>query len=320
MKRNIKYTGAVVLLLLSNSASFAQQVEDKPVEIPQIFFEPVTYIWMMLAFILIVTIYVLTRSVNALTKELDRRFKAEAGITETVTPMAEYVEKNEETAWDKLMKAMTRSVPVEKEKDVMLDHNYDGIRELDNQLPPWWKYGFYLTIVFGLVYLVVYHVSGSANLQLAEYQESIDQAEQERQSRIAMSANYITEENVKMTTDPNELAEGKDIYMKNCVACHGEKGEGKVGPNLTDEFWIHGGGVKNIFHTINEGVPAKGMISWKNQFSPKKIAELSSYILTLKGTNPAGGLDPQGDKWIDVQDSSVAAAPPDSANLTIASK
>lgn len=305
MKKIIINTGIMVFLSMQGFAQAAteQVKKSEPVQIPQMFFEPVTYIWLLMGFILIITIYALSRSVNALTRELERQVRGYVAEEEE-QKMAEFVHKS--NLWTKLMDALTRSVPVEHEKDVMLDHNYDGIRELDNQLPPWWKYGFYLTIIFAFIYLTVYHVSGTAKLQLAEYDESMKQAETERAERIAASANYITEDNVTVTTDANELAAGHDLFMKNCVACHGEKGEGKVGPNLTDDFWIHGGGVKNIFKTINEGVPAKGMISWKSQLSPKNIAELSNYILTLHGTNPPGAKEPQGDKWVE------ALAPADS--------
>jgi cytochrome c oxidase cbb3-type subunit 3 len=213
----------------------------------------------------------------------------------------------------KVMKWMTRSVPVAREADVMLDHNYDGIRELDNQLPPWWKWGFYFTIAFAVVYLLSYHVAGTGKLSLAEYQDEMQTAKLELEARMKNSAGFITFDNVTKLSDPQEIAGGKQVFEKLCVACHGNEGQGNVGPNLTDVYWLNGGGIKNIFHTITEGVPAKGMISWKSQLSPKQIQQVASYILTLQGTHPAGAKEPQGEQWTEeAKTDSVAVIKPDS--------
>jgi cytochrome c oxidase cbb3-type subunit 3 len=199
----------------------------------------------------------------------------------------------------KIYLRMVDSVPVAKEKDILLDHDYDGIHELDNNLPPWWKYGFYVTIVFAFVYMVVYHVTGTGKLQKAEYEEEINVAEIQKQERMKNSAEFVTEESVTALTEADAIGKGKEIFEKNCAACHRTDGGGQVGPNLTDEFWIHGGGIKNIFKVITFGVPAKGMISWQAQLSPKQIQQVSSYILTMEASNPAGAKEPQGDKWVD---------------------
>lgn len=211
------------------------------------------------------------------------------------------------------MQSLTRAVPIERERDVMLDHDYDGIRELDNQLPPWWKWGFALTIVFAFIYLFSYHLSGTGKLQLAEYDEQIQEAARQREELMARSAAFVTSENVVVIKDASGLAEGKGIFEKNCVACHRSDGGGNVGPNLTDEYWIHGGGIKNVFATVSNGVPAKGMISWKSQLSPKQIQEVASYVLTLEGTHPADAKAPQGDLWVATPApvDSTAAAPLD---------
>jgi cytochrome c oxidase cbb3-type subunit 3 len=215
------------------------------------------------------------------------------GETKSFSP--EKIKK--ESAWSKLMKALKRSVPVTQEADVMLDHNYDGIRELDNQLPPWWKWGFYFTILFAFVYLFYYHVSGKGKLQLGEYADELKQAQLAADERMKDAANNINDANVVAFTDAHEIAEGKNIFMKNCVACHGNFGQGNIGPNLTDDYWLHGGGIKNVFHTITEGYPMKGMISWKAQLAPKQIQEVASFVLTLHGTNPEAAKEPQGDLW-----------------------
>ncbi|CAN5667908.1 cbb3-type cytochrome c oxidase N-terminal domain-containing protein [soil metagenome] len=261
--------------------------------------------WLLFGITMFVVIsfvfYALAKSVIVLSRKLLGEEPAKDLVEEPAVPKV--------TIWTKLMDSMTRSVPIAKEADVMLDHNYDGIRELDNQLPPWWKWGFVFTIVFAVIYLISYHVTGTGKLSLQEYSDELKQAQLDKEERMKDAANNITEENVVAFTDAHEIAEGKNIFEKSCLACHGNLGQGNVGPNLTDEFWLHGGGIKNVFKTITEGVPNKGMISWKTQLAPKQIQEVASFILTLKGTNPEGAKDPQGDKWAEEikTDSSASA-------------
>ncbi len=196
-----------------------------------------------------------------------------------------------------LWKKLNRAVPVTEEKDILFDHDYDGIRELDNQLPPWWKYLFYITILYAVVYFSIYHVFGIGKSSAEKYQASIEKAEKEAAEYRKQMAEDITPETVTVLKDEASLSEGKDIFLKNCLPCHGDKGQGIVGPNLTDQYWIHGGGIKNIFTTITNGVPEKGMISWKTQLSPKQIQKVASYVLSLQGTNPPNAKEPQGELW-----------------------
>lgn len=198
---------------------------------------------------------------------------------------------------DTLMKSLTDAVPVEEEESILLDHDYDGIRELDNNLPPWWKYGFYLTIVFAVVYLFNYHVSGSSDLQEVEYQKEMAQAKLEVEEYMKTSANAVDESNVKLLADQKDIDAGKDVFMASCAACHGKAGEGTVGPNLTDIYWLHGGSIQDVFKSIKYGWPEKGMKSWKEDLSPIQIAQVTSFIHSLKGTNPANGKAPQGDAY-----------------------
>lgn len=195
------------------------------------------------------------------------------------------------------MHKLTGSTPIEKEDSIILDHNYDGIKELDNSLPPWWLYLFYATIVFGFVYMLHYHVFNSGPSSAQEYVQEVEFA----QAQLAANASgpAITEETVTALTDAGALSSGKDIFIKNCAACHGQKGEGLVGPNMTDDFWIHGGGIKNVYKIIKNGVIEKGMISWKSQLSPAQMQDVGSYILSLKGTNPPNPKAPQGDKYVE---------------------
>lgn len=196
-----------------------------------------------------------------------------------------------------LLEKLNASVAIEKEKDIMFDHEYDGIRELDNDLPPWWKYGFYVTIVFAGIYLFHYHVAKSGNLQIAEYNKSVEAAKIAKAEFDKNNANNVNESNVKMLTDKAEIAKGGSVFKETCSACHGQLGEGGVGPNLTDAYWIHGGSIKDIFTTIKYGWPDKGMKSWQADFSPSQISALASYIKTLAGTNPPNAKAPQGDLY-----------------------
>lgn len=213
--------------------------------------------------------------------------------------------------WDKWDRIFNRSVPVTQESEVMTDHEYDGIRELDNSLPPWWKYMFYFTIVFGFAYLLVYHVFRTQPLQSAEYVNEVADAELMKKKKSSGSQNEIDENNVALLTDAAMLTAGKGIYDGNCASCHGTLGQGGVGPNLTDEFWLHGGGMQNIYNTIKNGVTEKGMIAWKSQLSPAAMQKVSSYILSLQNTNPAGAKPPQGEKWVE-KTNEVSAQPSDS--------
>lgn len=184
-------------------------------------------------------------------------------------------------------------VPMEREHEVMTDHEYDGIKELDNSMPTWWVYMFYATIVFAVVYVWYYHFSGNGVLQDKEYQMELVAAEEQ----VKKAADAMNENTVTLITDKSMLGEGEQLYMDNCVACHGKLGEGGVGPNLTDPNWLHGGDIQSVFKTIKYGVPSKGMIAWQAQLSPKQIQQVASYIKSLKGTNPPNGKEPQGDVY-----------------------
>jgi cytochrome c oxidase cbb3-type subunit 3 len=168
------------------------------------------------------------------------------------------------------------AVPIEREHEILMDHEYDGIRELDNKLPPWWVAMFYITIVFAFVYMWFYH-GEDGRLQDDEYVASM--AEAEVQMRLA--ADKVNENNVTLITSGPRLDKGKEIFAVNCASCHGPKGEGKIGPSLVDATWLHGGDIKDVFKTVKYGVPAKGMIPWQTQLSPAQIQEVSSYIKSI---------------------------------------
>lgn len=184
--------------------------------------------------------------------------------------------------------------PIQEEASIDLGHDYDGIRELDNRLPPWWLYGFYLTIIFAGLYLYRYHVAKSAPLSKEELAISLEQAAAEKEEYLKKSANNIDENTVVYLTSPADHDAGKAIFITICAACHLPDGGGSVGPNMTDNYFIHGGSIKDLFKTIKYGYPEKGMKSWKDDYSPTQIAQLASYVKSLVGTKPAKGKEPQG--------------------------
>ena len=197
--------------------------------------------------------------------------------------------------WNRIFKSATGAVPVEKESTILLEHDYDGIRELDNHLPPWWKWLFYISIAFGALYLLAFHVFHIFPLSGEEYKRQVAKADTELKAKKAQSAQAIDENNVVFSNDPAIISNGKAIFIKNCVACHAADGGGGVGPNLTDKFWIHGGSIRNIFNTIKYGVPDKGMITWQSLLNPTEIRDVACYIYTLEGTKPANPKEPQGE-------------------------
>ena len=192
----------------------------------------------------------------------------------------------------------TGAVAIEHEKDIMIDHPHDGIYELDNRLPPWWINMFYATIVFSIGYFAYYHYFDAGKLPLDEYKEELRVGEIQKIQAADRQVNAVNENNVVALTDKTSLETGHEIFIGKCAVCHGQKGEGTVGPNMTDDYWLHGGSIKNVFHTIYNGVPDKGMIAWSNQMRPAEIQAVASYILTLKGTNPLNPKAPQGDKYV----------------------
>ena len=197
-------------------------------------------------------------------------------------------EKREPTWVDKMFQIK----PTFLDAEVDLKEDFDGISELDNPPPPWFMWLFYSTVVFAGVYLVRYTWMHYAPGQVEEYNADM----KEVLAMKAKAAGNVDENNVTIETDKAKLAEAASIFKEKCAVCHGEKAEGKNGPNLTDDNWIHGNSAKEVFKTIKYGVLEKGMVAWKDQISPVKMKALTTYILTLRGTNPAGAKAPEGEK------------------------
>lgn len=201
--------------------------------------------------------------------------------------------------WFKDQYAKLNSVkPMEAEGEILLDHDYDGIMELDNDLPPWWKYGFYASIIAAFAYMAYFHVFGGIT-QKEEFQIEMAKAQLAVEEYKKNAPNLIDASSVTLLTEEADLEVGKQIFIEKCVACHRADAGGAIGPNLTDEYWIFGGDISAVFNTISEGGrPGKGMISWKQDLKPAEMAQVGSYILSLQGTNPPNPKAPEGDLWV----------------------
>ena len=260
------------------------------------------YSLLTVIFLELLILYVLLYNLKLLLK---RETTALKGIEESAEPAPSALSD----WWDKFNDFR----PMKEEAAIDLGHNYDGIRELDNRLPPWWIYGFYLTIFVACIYLYRYHVSSHpAPSSKEELAIALKEAEADKVEYLKHAANSVDETNVKLLTAAADLEAGKAIFTTICATCHRADAGGNVGPNLTDEFWIHGGGIKDIFKTIKYGYPEKGMKSWKDDYTPSQIAQLASYVRSIKGSNPVNPKAPQGTLYVEEAakaDSSKAAAP-----------
>src|SRR5690606_6513216 len=215
----------------------------------------------------------------------------EAEESALVVPKAE--RKKRRKAWWNKVAGLN---PLETEEEIMIDHEYDGIRELDNPTPLWFNALFYSTIVFAVGYLLVYDVFGWGMNQEEEYLAQMEQAETDRLAFLEASGSNIDENSVTVDLSPEFVAAGQEIYLLNCGMCHGNQGEGLIGPNLTDDFWLHGGEVGDIFRTIKYGVPDKGMVPWEANLTPVQIAQVANYIVSIVGTNPPNPKAAEGEK------------------------
>ena len=255
----------------------------------------------LLALVALITVYIALKAVMNANKPQEERILAAVETTEKAG------------FWRRMWNRLNESVPVEQEATIMTDHEYDGIRELDNRLPPWWLWGFYFTIAFGVVYLLHFHVFKTGNLSQDEYNQEMAQAKAEVEAYLASRNDLIDETTVTFSGDEVDLAAGKELFVSKCSACHGQQGEGGVGPNLTDQYWIHGGDIPSVFKTIKYGVPTKGMIAWQSQLTAKEMQQVTSFIYTMEGTNPPNQKEPQGQLFertgsTEKQDKDVAEA------------
>ena len=271
-------------------AEFLIDSGDKPAFVEY----PLLALFLLLVIFILIAIEGIVSSMKSiLYQSLDEAAKARFDAEqETPSKFIQWV-KN-------IYKALAGTKPIEKEHEIILDHNYDGIQELDNDLPPWWLYGFYASIVFAAIYLLRFHVFNGEgqydelNTEYAEAQKAIEEYKKTAKDLVDFNT-------VELLTDASDLSNGKKIFDANCVACHKADGGGGIGPNLTDEYWILGGGIKNVFKTVSEGGrDGKGMIAWsKNGLKPSEIAQVSSYVLSFQGTTPAEPKAAEGEIWND---------------------
>jgi len=203
------------------------------------------------------------------------------------------IPKRRRTLWERFnnFKAM------EEESSIELDHDYDGIKELDNAAPPWFTIGFTLSIIFAFIYMYRYHVVHSAPLQIEEYTIAVEKAKEEKAALDKLKPPKVVDENNLVLLSPAEIAKGKEIFIKNCATCHANDGGGGAGPNLTDNYWLHGGSLKDIFISVKTGYPQKGMPGWGEILGLEQVEQVTSYIKTLKGTKPAIPKEQQGELY-----------------------
>lgn len=173
----------------------------------------------------------------------------------------------------------------------MMSHEADGIKELDNLLPRWWVWLFYICIVFSVVYMLYYHVFNMGDLQAAAYEKAWEKGEAIKQKAVSEFEARMA--SLEPSTDPTVLAEGQEVYGLYCLPCHRADGGGLVGPNLCDDFWIHGPAYSDNIRIIVNGVPEKGMLTWKGVLRPSQIEAVASYIYTLRGSNPPNPKAPE---------------------------
>lgn len=203
------------------------------------------------------------------------------------------VEKSEEMS--QVMKVLTDAVPVEEEHTILTDHEYDGIRELDNNLPPWWIYGFYFCILWGVIYFTHYHVMDLGDSSAEEYNAEMAEAKESVAAYRATMKDLITVDNVVYLEDAASIAEGRDMFLQHCSACHLEDGRGEIGPNLTDKYWLNGGDVKSIFKIVKDG--KKEMPSWESTLKTKGVQKVISFVHSIQGTNPANAKPAEGKEY-----------------------
>jgi cytochrome c oxidase cbb3-type subunit 3 len=265
---------------------------------------PLVALFLLVFLFLLIAIEVTVNAVDTITYQL---------LTEEQKAKLEEVKEvrfTDSAIYKKVLDFLLKPKQHDDEEQLLLHHDYDGIKELDNNLPPWWVYLFYGCIIFAVVYLVRFEIMGGDNQEM-ELKKELAQAQIDIAEYKKTAPDLMDENTVTLLTDAASLSAGKAIFTANCIPCHRADAGGQIGPNLTDDYWILGGGIKNVFHTlVNGGRDGKGMISWKGTLKPKQMQEVASYVLSLKGSNPVNPKAPDGEIWIDPTAPKVAATAP----------
>lgn len=273
----------VAILMLLGTKSYAQTEAGSSISQETMLYITFGLVFVVSVLVLIVAIYVL---------QLLKAF-----IQEEMTEEQLAKHQAEPSWFAKLWTNWNSLKPMEEEEELLLDHDYDGIKELDNHLPPWWKGLFYLTVVYSVVYLLIFHVFKTSPLQEERYEREMAAAEALKTSQEADLVVDFDENTVTATSDAVELADGQKFFEGQCAICHKADGGGLAGPNLTDKYWKNGGSMSDIYKVIKNGVPNTAMISWESQLNPIRMRNVASYVLTLQGTNPPGALPPDGELY-----------------------
>ncbi|RAW02382.1 cbb3-type cytochrome c oxidase N-terminal domain-containing protein [Pseudochryseolinea flava] len=285
----------ILMMMMTATTSFAgdavKSFKQDPFSHPHFALYVVLIMFIITIVLVSIAILYVVKTLNMFTADAEREKALKLGNTYVPRP----------SFWARLSQKMNASVPVADERSIEMHHSYDGIKELDNHLPPWWTYLFYGTIAWSVIYIVVFHLSDSLPLQTEEYESELVVAEQQAQRlRASQPQEQIDVEKLVYNADAKLIENGKAVFVdNNCGACHrGDGGGNTIGPNLTDEYWLHGGQAKEIFTTIKAGVIDKGMPAWGKSLSPQKVRDVTFFIMSLQGSKPENGKAPQGEKVI----------------------
>jgi cytochrome c oxidase cbb3-type subunit 3 len=183
--------------------------------------------------------------------------------------------------------------PSNSDQDRLLDHAYDGIQEFDNPMPRWWVWIFWATIVFSVLYVIDVGGVMRGPGRLPDYERTMADAQKQFPKSTGPADAVML---AALAKDPKALALGKTVFTTNCAVCHRADAGGNIGPNLTDEYWLHGGSIAEMNKTIAEGVLEKGMPNWGKMLSPEQVNAVTAYVASLAGSNPASPKAPQGNK------------------------
>ncbi|WP_323757329.1 cbb3-type cytochrome c oxidase N-terminal domain-containing protein [Roseivirga sp.] len=280
----------LLLPLLLFSAPLAAQTENSSGV------SPTTAFYVVVVLLIVVAILVMLLAVSLLSL-------LKAIVNKGMSPEKKASLEKEPSWFAKTWMKWNDLKPLEEEQDILLDHDYDGIKELDNHLPPWWKALFYLSVVYAVIYLLVFHVFKTSPLQEEEYEIAMALAEATKSQKEETLVIDFDESNVPFADDAEALADGKKFFEAQCGMCHKADGGGLAGPNLTDDYWRHGGSMTNIYNTIKNGVPNTAMIAWESKLNPIRLQNVASYVKSLRGTNPPGALPPDGELYVEESNS-----------------
>lgn len=291
MYKRLLLLGGIVIGFTANAQETTPKTFwDDPISHPDFMFYVIISLLLIVFLLVLAVAIVFLRTLNMMVEQSERdKAKAKGTV---------YVPKP--GFWSRFSRTVNASVPIEKEGEIDMGHDFDGIRELDNHLPPWWKWLFWATIGWSAIYLVVFHITSALPLSEKEYENQVAEAEVQKQKLLASQPQANIDLNtLEYNADAATIAKGKQIFTSiNCGSCHRNDGGGNsIGPNLTDTYWLHGGDIKSIFETVNKGVVEKGMPAWGKTLSPGEVRDVTFFVMSLQGSNPANPKSPQGELY-----------------------